>query len=244
MKTVVLFGGGVNSVAMLLGMYERKIVPDHIVFSDTGSEHPNTYAYMKGVLARWLIATQFPAIEVVKLRTGTGDESLEDELNRRKALPALAYGLKTCSLKWKRRPYEAWAKQTFGAYPAPGVREAVGYDAGESHRHGNASECVWMPLVEWGWDRSTCIAVIESSGLPVPPKSSCYFCPAMKVREILKLRDEHPALYERACEIEADAIANGQTSGSTIGLGRRFRWSNLEDAPIQPELDFPCDCGR
>jgi len=239
-KLIVNYGGGVNSLAMLIGLRERGRVPDVILFSDTGSEHPETYRHMENDVARWLHDAGFPAITRIRYKPGTGDTSLEDELNRRKALPALAYGFKTCSLKWKREPAERWIKQTYGDEP---VVRAVGYDAGENHRHARADENVWLPLVEWGWDRSACVAAIESSGLPVPPKSSCFFCPAMKIREIIKLRDDSPELFQRACKIESDAIANGQTSGSTRGLGRSFLWSNVADAPRQREMDFPCECG-
>ena len=51
--SVVSFGGGVNSSAMLIGMHERGITPDAILFSDTGGEKPETYQHiedMRGVV--------------------------------------------------------------------------------------------------------------------------------------------------------------------------------------------------
>ena len=36
---VVSFGGGTNSTAMLVGMSERGIIPDAILFADTGGEN-------------------------------------------------------------------------------------------------------------------------------------------------------------------------------------------------------------
>lgn len=240
-KLVVNFGGGVNSVAMLIGLAARGVTPDAILFSDTGSEHPETYSYMEGVAAPYLERVSFPAITRIRYTPGTGDRSLEEELNRRKALPALAYGWKTCSLKWKREPAERWIKKTYAGCE---VVRALGYDAGETHRHSRADDGTWLPLVEWEWDRSACIAAIEEAGLPLPRKSSCWFCPAMKVREIIQLREEQPDLYQRACEIESAAIQAGQTSGSTRGLGRSFRWADVADSPKQRELDFPCECGH
>lgn len=49
---VVNFGGGTNSTALLVGMHERGIRPDVIVFSDTGSEVPHTYAHLAAMHAR------------------------------------------------------------------------------------------------------------------------------------------------------------------------------------------------
>src|SRR3546814_13602280 len=40
------------------------------------------------------------------------------------------------------------------------------------------------PLRELGWTRADCMARIERAGLPVPPKSSCFFCPAMRPHEV------------------------------------------------------------
>ena len=42
----------------------------------------------------------------------------------------------------------------------------------------------WYPLQEWGWDREECERQIAAAGLPVPHKSSCFFCPAMKTAEV------------------------------------------------------------
>src|SRR3546814_12024942 len=47
-------------------------------------------------------------------------------------------------------------------------------------------ECRY-PLREWGWDRAACIARIEAAQLPVPPKSSCFICGAMKRDEFRPL---------------------------------------------------------
>lgn len=49
------------------------------------------------------------------------------------------------------------------------------------------------PLRDWGWDRDACIARIRAEGLPIPVKSSCFFCAAMKPHEVRTL----PAGYLR-----------------------------------------------
>lgn len=42
---IVNWGGGVNSTAMLVGMLERDIRPDRIIFADTWAEKPETYEF-------------------------------------------------------------------------------------------------------------------------------------------------------------------------------------------------------
>jgi len=43
----VSFGGGTNSTAMLIGLWERGIRPDFITFEDTGGEKPHTYKHIE-----------------------------------------------------------------------------------------------------------------------------------------------------------------------------------------------------
>lgn len=47
------------------------------------------------------------------------------------------------------------------------------------------------PLREWGWTRDDCIARIKREGLPVPVKSSCFFCAAMKPDEVRSLPEDY-----------------------------------------------------
>lgn len=51
----------------------------------------------------------------------------------------------------------------------------------------------WYPLIDWGWDRDRCKQEIASRGLPVPPKSACYFCPATQPEEL----HAHKKIYLR-----------------------------------------------
>ncbi len=58
------------------------------------------------------------------------------------------------------------------------------------------------PLRDWGLSREDCGRIIVAAGLPLPPKSACFFCPSMKQAEIEQLEAEEPELYELACEME------------------------------------------
>src|SRR5262249_50287798 len=89
---------------------------------------------------------------------------------------------------------------------------------------------------EWGIDREQAEKLIQEEHLPVPLKSSCYFCPAMKLHEISQLKVHHPELAERAIALEDAALAGKHgpvaralkgKKTSTIGLGRRFAWKQF-----------------
>jgi hypothetical protein len=93
----------------------------------------------------------------------------------------------------------------------------------------------WYPLMDWGYDRERCKSIIAHAGLPVPMKSSCFFCPASKKAEILWLREHHPELLERALQIESNAEAGLR---SVKGLGRSYSWRDYLTRSIELPL-FP-----
>jgi 3'-phosphoadenosine 5'-phosphosulfate sulfotransferase (PAPS reductase)/FAD synthetase len=96
--SVVSFGGGINSTAMLVGMEEREERPDHIVFADTGGERPATYAHIER-MQEWLREKKFPEIVIVKQKL-----TLEEDCLNRETLPSKAFGFGTCSHRFKIAP--------------------------------------------------------------------------------------------------------------------------------------------
>ncbi|WP_300747622.1 phosphoadenosine phosphosulfate reductase family protein, partial [Pseudomonas sp.] len=170
---IVGFGGGVNSTAMLVGLYEKGIRPDVVVFADTGSEKPETYEYLD-VVAAYLDRVGFPNLVRVKNASPiAGYESLEDECLQTEQLPSKAFGRSGCSFKWKIAPQEKYTSTLPGVAElwASGGRviKTLGYDAGEIRRssleHDERYD-YWYPLREWAWDRSACVAAILRAGLP------------------------------------------------------------------------------
>jgi hypothetical protein len=97
----------------------------------------------------------------------------------------------------------------------------------------------WYPLLEWAYDRQRCQQIIAAAGLPIPMKSSCFFCPASKKQEIVWLQEHHPELLERALEIERNAQAK---LTSVKGLGRSFSWEAYLKRRVDLPL-FPESCG-
>lgn len=218
---IVAYGMGVDSTAMLVGMHARGIRPDLILFADTGSEKPETYAYLP-VIQAWLRSVGFPEVIVVRYvvqnpRNGFYS-SLEENCLVNATLPSLAFGFKKCSLKWKREPQDKWCRTWQPAIDAwargDKCVKAIGYDAGpvDSKRAWSLTDddeyTYWYPLRDWGWDRERCKQEIVSAGLPVPMKSACFFCPASKPSEIAWLVDAHPELADRIVEMERRAAPN------------------------------------
>ena len=233
---IVSCGGGVNSGGLLVGLQERGTVVDHILFADTGNrdaEKPETYEFLD-LLSDWLVAHSMPSVTFVRNDGKWG--TLEADCLGGNRLPAIAYGWRTCSDKYKVRPQVKYLKSLYGP-KLDGVTVAVGIDAGESHRAkpGNNPYQTVFPLIEWGWDRDDCAEAIKQAGLPVPIKSACFFCPSSKKHEVKWLRAHHPDLYARALRME-----RGANLTTIKGLGRSFSWETL----VGPEIPraMPCMC--
>jgi len=231
MISVVSYGAGTNSTAMLVGLFERGERPDYILFADTGGERPETYQHIT-IVSGWCEQIGFPSITTVKQPL-----TLEFDCINRKALPGIAYGFKSCSDRFKVQPQKKFLRQL-------GITDYqfwVGIDAGELHR--KRYDGVRYPLVEWDWGREECIEAISRAGLPQPGKSACFFCPSSKPREILELKRKHPDLLARALAMEANADL------ATIkGLGRSWSWAEVvkyDDSQIDMfghSMEIPCGC--
>lgn len=232
---IVSYGGGTNSTAMLIGMWMHNIPVDLIMFADPGGEHPHTYDYLK-IFGDWLNQHNMPEITVVHAVDKAGKRlRLYEECVDRKTLPPIAFGFKTCSQKYKATPQD----KLLNSHPeckeiwkrGEKVIKWIGYDAGEDKRIQCAKAYDQhdkkftrrFPLYEWGWDREMCRKVIEREGLPLPGKSSCFFCPSMKKPEIIKLSEDYPELFEKAIFMEQNA--KGLTT--TKGLGRNWSWGEM-----------------
>jgi hypothetical protein len=109
-----------------------------ILFADTGGEKPETYRYMP-VIEAYLKEAKFPPVVTVRYEPKTAPyRTLEGQCLHTGTLPSLAYGGKSCSLKWKRSCQD---RHILRQYPPAELIEhgkrvvrAIGFDAGEKRR--------------------------------------------------------------------------------------------------------------
>lgn len=245
---IVSFGGGVNSTAMLIGMYERQIPCDLILFADTGGEKPETYKH-RDIFSEWLVNHRYPAIITVQEDRWT----LEQECLDKKTLPSIVTGMRSCSDKYKMRPQKRYVSELIQAKEVwskgEPITRLIGFDAGEPWRvRGSESDRYVnrFPLIEWEWAREECISAFERHGIDVPPKSSCFFCPEMQEWEIVELNQNHPELAARAVAMEH----NNTAMHSVKGLKRTTSFEAIIDfydrQGTLPVLNMPpripCTC--
>lgn len=242
--TVVSYGAGTNSTAMLIEMLKRGERVDLITFADTGGELPETYKY-KDMFSNWLQDQGYP--EIITVIKGGLQETLEQNCLRMRSLPSVVYGYKTCSLKYKIQPQEKfinnWQPAKEEWKRGAKVIKCLGFDAGEPQRakFTEDKKYIWRyPLLEYSLDRDACIKSIKAAGLPLPGKSSCFFCPNSSAHEIISL----------PCDLKKRAIALENNSQLTTmrGLGRDWKWSELLESDrkqlkiFKSNEEMPCEC--
>lgn len=247
-KKYVSYGAGRNSTAMIIGLWSLGIRPDAILFADTGGEKPETYAFIVS-MNKWLKAHDFPFVTVVSRQSMNMVKhgrytTLEEQCIANKTMPSKVFGGSTCSVSWKVEPMERWIKQKWGEDIKSGLKPICfkGIHAGETKRFFGKSgkpfleddvSIGFFPLINpLRWHQGHCESAILGAGLPMPPKSSCFYCPNSKKKEVVELEETHPKLYERAIAIERGGMENVHNA-NIKGLGREWSWAEINDpAPL------------
>ncbi len=242
---VVNCGVGTDSIAALVilsglvALGDEDARPDRIMFADTGNEKRRTYNYIPA-LNGYLAKVGFPLLTVV--RNGSKHESLADACATLMTMPSLAYGGKSCSLKWKAeamdRSHNHWEPAQAAWAVGLKVRKLIGYDGSpaDCRRSANPGDNKYeyvYPLRDAGIQRPQLLQIILNAGLPDPGKSACWMCPASKRPELISLYESEPDKLAEALLMEAYAMlrtGSEKQDWSTEGLGRTWSWREyLED---------------
>lgn len=233
---IVAYGLGRDSTALLIELHRRGMRPDAITWANTGSEKMGTYQYLP-VINRWLRLVGFPDVTVVQYEPVRAPyHSIEGNMVKNATLPGATFNIGSCTSKAKIEPQNKWTRHWQPAKDAwargEKVIKMIGFEAGEEYRLKRADAKAHsgrdgaadakkyqyeMPLIEWGYTLEKCIEIIESAGLPVPPKSACYICPNQKEDEVHHLS---PDERSRIMLVELSAEPFNQ---KVQGLWRRRR---------------------
>lgn len=241
-RLVVCWGVGQDSSGLLVGMIERGIIPWKIVFSDVGNEKRGTYEF-KPVFEDYLAREGMPAVNTVRyvpknFKHWPKYYTLLENCLTNVTLPSLAYGFHTCSSKWKIAAINRYLKTHPDAQiiwrKGGRIDKAIGFDASPWERQRAARGCqtfaiqtderdryrLVFPLQDWGWQREDCVAALQRHGLPVPPKSSCFFCPAMKPAEVETLDEQElKVIVILEWRVAPRHLARAEADGWPLGVG-------------------------
>jgi hypothetical protein len=187
-KKYLSYGGGVNSTAMLLLLTDEKWKFESI-YVDHGCDWPETREYVRMMREIW----NYP-ITILKPNV-EGCTTLEEYLMKRKMIPSRM--LRFCTDKFKMRIINKYVQKP--------CFSLIGFSTDEEHRAKLSVENGVenrFPLLEYEISRKGCEKIIRDHHLPIPIKSSCWFCPFQRIGQWKKLRREHPDLFCRAKILE------------------------------------------
>ncbi len=254
--TIFSFGGGVQSTAALCLAAQGQVPYRTFVFANVGhdSEHPATLAYLRDVAHPYAEAHGLTLVEIERRRRPhSAPTLLQEVLSSPRSIPIPvrmangAPGNRLCTVKYKIRAVAAWTKR-HGATAACPATVGLGISLDEWHRQ-NPSRIAHQrhayPLLALRLTRQDCVQVIARAGLPVPPKSACWFCPMHGVKDWQRLARETPELFAQAAALERllqerrtqlgkDAVWLSRTRQPLALIG-------VTPGPVQAELDLTCD---
>jgi len=209
------FGGGVQSTACLVLAAQGRIDFPLFLFANVGdrAENPQTLAYL-ACHAKPYAAEN--GIELVDLRwvdrTGRERDLYDDLLRQDNSLTIPlrdtgGFGNRKCTQRYKIEVVARELRRRGATATAP-AEVALGFsvDEIERARPGVDRKHPWTtkvhPLLDLGLSRTDCRRIIADAGLPVPPKSSCWFCPYQGTEQWRQRRRGEPEVFARAVELD------------------------------------------
>ncbi len=209
-RHVLSLSGGKDSAALAVYLYDK--IPDlEYVFMDTGYELPETYEFLNKMRAKL-------EIEIKVLKPKRDFMFMLKLFNG--CLPAP--NNRWCTRELKIKPYEKYiGSDSIVSYI--GIRadeDRMGYISSK----GNILPM--YPFVEDGLCRNDIIQILEENDLGLPDyykwrsRSGCFFCFYQQRIEWIGLLDNHPELFEQACEFE-EKHSDGRTYTWIEGISLR-----------------------
>jgi len=222
--TVLSMGWGVQTWTMAAMMaLDEMPRADFIVFADTHHESVETYDFIRK-WAPWLGEHGLNVVTVKGKRTDVVREDWSNSV----LIPAFTVEEGTgkrgqvrrqCTHDWKIIPVRQFIRKELAdrATPiAPGAAECwLGISWDEALKRVRDSDVAYVknvfPLVEHGITRADCVAWLEETDLPVPPKSACTFCPYKSLASWKGLKQRGGPDWDEAVEVD-QAIRNKRDS--------------------------------
>jgi len=262
----ISYGGGVQSTALLVLAAQRRIDFPLFLMANVGddSEHPATLEYVHNVATPYAEAHGLELVILDRKRRDGSTETLWGRLmaegSRSLPIPVRmsngAPGTRSCTADFKIRVIGKEVKRR-GASADDPATVGIGISLDEIERANTrrveAHERIVYPLIGIGEDtglklnRLDCARVIRNAGLPVPPKSSCFFCPFHRMTAWADLARETPDLFDKAALLEDTLNARRDALGKDhvylTRYGRPLREVVDTEQELLPLADGACDSG-
>lgn len=263
MKLLKIFsyGGGVQSNAVLVLAAQQRVFYDAFVFANVGenAENPATLDYIENYAKPYAAQAGIPFYEVKKTnRKGEIVDLYDYTMSSARSIPipvimpsSGAFANRACTFDWKIAQIDKWAKSRGATRWITGLgismdeitrmRSEQWQQMGKSERFKKRVE---YPLIDLRFNRGMCQKIIQQAGLPLPPKSSCFFCPFKKRNEWIEMKREKPDLFAKAVALDEKLAERFKRLGRGRGAGTcaiHQSGGRLAIAVADQPLLFPVD---
>ncbi|MGW6461817.1 phosphoadenosine phosphosulfate reductase [Streptomyces sp. NPDC055078] len=206
------------------------------------SEHPGTLRYLTEHAAPFAKAhgIDLVVLDHVMVRSGevrTLYQDLTREGSRSLKIPVRmsngAPGTRSCTADFKIKVIGRELRRRGATAERPatvGIGISLDEISRANKRRCGPHERIEYPLLERGIRRIDCARIIRRAGLPVPPKSSCWFCPFHRPETWHDMRRDTPELFERACQLEE--LLNRRRDD----LGKDHVWLTRFNKPLRKAI--------
>ena len=223
MTEIFSHGGGTQSAAITALIVQGKLPrPDYVCIVDTERERQSTWDYLDAVIRPALKGVGLQVHRIRNKEWASIPEHGMDWMSHNKntlLLPAFtnqtAGGIGKlsgfCSMRWKVETKSRYVREALGV-PTNQQRNWIGFSLDEARRAArmmNGDEykagLIRFPLIhDVPLRRRAAIDVVEKMGWPTPPRSACWMCPNQGDHEWRDLKDNSPAEFLAACELEKE----------------------------------------
>ena len=206
-----------STAVMVLQAQGKLPLPyDYFVFANVGddSEHPDTLEYINNYSKPFAVENGIEFIELRKVVRGEVRTIRNLIFSERRVVPIPmrmntgAPGNRTCTVDFKINVVDKWLRSLMdkGEYTV-----GLGISTDEIHRarihppenpYKHLTKYKDYPLIDMMVSRNQCYQIINGAGLPMTPKSACYFCPFHSDAYWKELQTQRPELFMDAVNID------------------------------------------
>jgi hypothetical protein len=257
---VFSFGGGQQSVACLVLAAQGRIDYRTFLFCNVGddSEHKATLTYVEQYAKPYAAEHGLELVELRRIMLRGPEKGQERTLlaHLKQSPKSIdipvrmdngSPGNRACIGEWKIQVVARETKRRGATKENPAI-VGIGISVDEIQR-AKDSTIAWQvtdhPLLDLRLRRTDCQRIIAAAGLPVPPKSACWFCPMKRPEDWHEMRRNEPDEFNAACDLEDLLNERRESLGKDDIFFTRFaqplRQAIPDGVDLLPFADDPAD---
>lgn len=229
---VVNLSGGKDSTCMLFDMLDDGVIPDYVLFCDTGMEFPQMYDHIK--LIREKLKTDYNSVcDVTMIHAENSFEYMmfDHIIGSGKRCGQCGYGWATFKIRWCTGYFKRDLSKAFIKTLKQPVEQYTGIAYDEQNRIKNHT----YPLIQSKTTEKEALRRCYNRGFywdglyEMFDRVSCWCCPLKNQKELRVIRSEFPHLWDKLMEMDEKSFNRFQPRHTVCSLEKKFReedWKN------------------